>query len=33
MENITLLADETSKVRMEEAENKVFYEEVNTNGT
>lgn len=33
MENINLLADENSKVLMEEAENKVFYEEVNTNGT
>ena len=32
MENINLLADENSKVLME-AENKVFYEEVNTNGT
>ena len=31
--NINLLADENSKVLMEEAENKVFYEEVNTNGT
>ena len=33
MDNINLLADENSKVLMEEAENKVFYEEVNTNGT
>ena len=33
MANINLLADENSKVLMEEAENKVFYEEVNTNGT
>ena len=33
VENINLLADENSKVLMEEAENKVFYEEVNTNGT
>lgn len=33
MDNINLLADESSKVLMEEAENKVFYEEVNTNGT
>lgn len=33
MENINLLADENSKVLMEDAENKVFYEEVNTNGT
>lgn len=33
MENINLLADENNKVLMEEAENKVFYEEVNTNGT
>lgn len=31
--NINLLADENSKVLMEEAENKVFYEEVNTNDT
>ena len=33
MDGINLLTDENSKVLMEEAENKVFYEEVNTNGT
>lgn len=33
LDNINLLADENSKVLMEEAENKVFFEEVNTNGT
>lgn len=33
MDNINLLADEDSKVLMEEAENKVFYEEVKTNDT
>lgn len=33
MDNINLLADENSTVLIEEAENKVFYEEVNTNGT
>lgn len=33
LNNINLLADENSKVLMEEAENKVFFEEVNTNGT
>lgn len=33
MDNINLLADESSKVLMEEAENKAFFEEVNTNGT
>lgn len=33
MDNINLLADEDSKVLMEEAENKVFYEEVKINDT
>lgn len=33
LDNINLLADENSKVLTEEAENKVFFEEVNTNGT
>ena len=33
LDNINLLADENSKVLMEEAENKVFFEEVNTSGT
>ena len=33
MDGINLLTDENSKVLMEEAENKVLYEEVNTNGT
>ena len=33
MDGINLLTDENSKVLIEEAENKVFYEEVNTNGT
>lgn len=33
MDSINLLADENSNVLMEEAENKVFYEEVNINGT
>lgn len=33
LDNINLLADENSKVLMEEAENKIFFEEVTANGT
>lgn len=33
LDNINLLADETGKVLMEEAENKVFFEEVTVNDT
>lgn len=33
LDNINLLTDENGKVLLEEAENKVFFEEVNANGT